>query len=116
MDAAYFPNGQGTAAANPKEVSWCKPPPRHYKLNMDAAYFLNCQGTAAAVIQNDCGQAIAGGVWTLMNILDASTAEALALRYGLTLLKDIGCSPTIVESDNLELMNDCNGTDEIWTP
>jgi hypothetical protein len=51
-----------------------------------------------------------------MNILDASTAEALALRYGLTLLKDIGCSPTIVESDNLELMNDCNGTDEIWTP
>jgi hypothetical protein len=51
-----------------------------------------------------------------MNILDVSIAEALALRHGLSLLEDIGCSPTIVESDNLELMNACNGTDEIWTP
>jgi hypothetical protein len=28
----------------------------------------------------------------------------------------MGCSPAIVESDNLELISACNGSDEIWSP
>jgi hypothetical protein len=59
---------------------------------------------------------MAGGVWPSSNILDISTAEALALKRRLELLENIQCSPTIVESDNLELVNACNGEGDIWTP
>jgi hypothetical protein len=52
----------------------------------------------------------------LANILDASTAEAISLKRGLELLENFQCSPTIVESDNIEVVNACNGEIEIWTP
>jgi hypothetical protein len=52
----------------------------------------------------------------MANILDASTAEAMSLKIGLELLENIQCSPTIVESDNLEVVNACNGDIEMWTP
>jgi hypothetical protein len=49
-------------------------------------------------------------------MLDASTAEALALKRGLELFERIKCSPTIVESDNLALVDACNGEGDIWIP
>jgi hypothetical protein len=39
------------------------------------------------------------------NLFDAATPEALALRHGLELLENVGCTPVIVESGNLELIN-----------
>jgi hypothetical protein len=49
-------------------------------------------------------------------MLDISTAKALALKRGLELFENIMCSPTIVESDNLALVNACNGEGDIWIP
>jgi ribonuclease HI len=49
-------------------------------------------------------------------MLDVSTAEALALKRGLELLERIKCSPTIVESDNMALVDACNGEGDIWIP
>jgi ribonuclease HI len=69
----------------------------------------------AVVIRNDHGEVIAGGAWPKRNLLDAMIAEAEALRHGLHLIESIGCSPVIVESDCLELVESCNGA-ELWSP
>jgi hypothetical protein len=47
------------------------------------------------------------------NILDAPTAEALALLKEVELLDRLGCSSVVVESDPLELIQACNGVIEI---
>ena len=52
----------------------------------------------------------------MANLLDAATAEALALRRGLQLVDDLGCTPVIMESDSLELVEAFNGVTEIWSP
>jgi hypothetical protein len=33
--------------AGPKEATWSKQPPQHYKLNVDAAYFYMEQATSS---------------------------------------------------------------------
>ena len=66
-----------------------------YKLNIDACFFLNGTGARGAVIRNDRGEAIAGSSNSLINIADASSAEAIALQHGLLLAEKIGCSPLI---------------------
>jgi hypothetical protein len=48
--------------------------------------------------------------------MDVSTAEAIFKKRGLELLENIRCSPTIVDSDNLEVVNACNCDIEMWTP
>ena len=49
-------------------------------------------------------------------MLDAATAEAIALQSGLNFIEDMGCAPVIIETDSLELMQDFNGVIEIWSP
>jgi hypothetical protein len=49
----------------------------------------------------------------MLEMLDVTTVEALALIHGLLLLEEIGCSPIVVESDFLELINNCNGKTEV---
>jgi hypothetical protein len=83
---------------------------------VDACYFPSGAGAVAAIIRDDHGKAIFGGAWPISNVIDASTAEALALKYGLDLLEHTGCSPSVVESDNLKLINTCNGVIELWSP
>ena len=76
----------------------------------------NGEDAAAAIIRNDKGEAIAGSARPLGKLLDSTMAEAHALRLGLQLLEEIACSPAIVESDNLELVNACDGKIELWSP
>lgn len=47
---------------------------------------------------------------------NAASAEALALRRGLQLVQQIGCSRIIVESDCLEVIDACNGVSDILAP
>jgi hypothetical protein len=54
------------------------------------------------------GGDIAGGARPFINIPNATTALAMALKYGLQILDTIGCTPVIVESDSLELIKVCN--------
>ena len=67
-------------------------------------------------MRNSYGEALAGGAWPLNNLLNATVAEAMARRLGLQLLDEVGCSPIIIESDCLELINACNGETDIWSP
>ena len=81
---ALTANYQGASSgAEPQEITWSKPLPHTYKLNIDAAYFPNGSGAAGAVLRNNKGEALAGGCWPLSNLLDAGTAEAMALLKGL---------------------------------
>jgi hypothetical protein len=106
--------GHATGKAVPREIVWSKPPSGQYKLNVDAAFFPNGGGAIAAVIRDSKGEAIVGGARPFLNIPDATSAEASALRYGLELLETIGCTPVIVESDSLELVKVCNKEVDLW--
>jgi hypothetical protein len=61
-------------------------------------------GAPAVVICNDHGEVIVKGAWPKLYLLDAKTAEAEALRHGLQLIESTGCSPVIIESDCLGLI------------
>jgi hypothetical protein len=48
--------------------------------------------------------------------LDATTAEAIALLKDFELLESLGCSRMVTESDCLELIEACNGVNEVQSP
>ena len=85
-------------------------------MNIDAAFFPNGDGAAGVILRNDRGESVAGGCWALSNLLDATTAEAMALQKALILIEQNGCSPTIIESDCLELCQAYHGLIEVWSP
>ena len=114
---------------------WQKPPMGHYKLNIDASFFDDGTDAVAAVLRNYRGEVVAGASELIDHIINAPTAEALALRRGLKLLYvnaptaealalrrglkllyEAGCSKVAVESDCLELIDACNGNTEILSP
>ena len=110
-------NYKGAAMGTlPKEVTWSKPKAGTYKLNVDACFFPNGIGASGAVVRNDRCEALAGTGDVLNNLLDAATAEAIALKKGLTLVENLGCLPVIVESDSLELVDAFNGVIELSSP
>ena len=100
----------------PDKVMWVKPPINSYKLNVYAAFFEDVTGAAAAILRNNRGEALAGASWLLHHLLDATTAEAVAIQRGLELVEGLGCHQVIVESDSLEVIQACNGVIEIWSP
>ena len=51
-----------------------------------------------------------------MNVLNANTSEALALKKGLQFVETLGCRPVLVESDSLQLVDAFNRVIEIWSP
>jgi ribonuclease HI len=108
--------GSVSSSSKEKAVRWIKPPARQYKLNVDAAYYSTGLGAVAAIIRNDHGEAIAGGAIPMTNIMDAATAEASAMQFGLQMVENMGCSPVTAESDCLELVNACTGVIELWSP
>lgn len=98
-------NYRGAASrATPREIKWIRPDSGTYKLNVDACFFPNGLGASGAVLRNSKGDALAGAGCSLDHLLDAATAEAVALRKGLLLIENLGCRPVIVETDSLELV------------
>jgi ribonuclease HI len=86
------------------------------KLNVDVAYHANGTGAVGGVMRNHLGEDIAGMTCPMKNILDASTAEALALLKRINMPDQLGCSSIMVESDSLELIQACNGVIVAWSP
>jgi ribonuclease HI len=99
-----------------REVKWSKPPRGHQKLNVDASYHLDGSGSAGIVLRNDKGEAIAGKICLLNDLMSSAQAEAMALLRGLQFLEQIGCSSAYIESDSLELIQACNGDTEVFSP
>ena len=76
------------------------------KLNVDASFDHDqLRGTADAVIRYDKDNFIVGGNCKIQYCVDALTAEALALRFGLLLAQKTGCNRLIVNSDNMEVID-----------
>ena len=95
--------------ASMKRGGWIRPPVGFVKLNVDASFDHDLlKGTAGAVLRNDKGNFIAGGTWKIDHCVDALTAEAWALRFGLSLAQRAGCNRLVINSDNLEVIETMN--------
>lgn len=95
---------------------WTKPRPGFYKLNLDAAFHDDGTGAVGVVLRNCSGEAIAGTAGPIYHVMDATSAEALAMLKGMELLERLGCSGVVVESDCLQLINACTGDTELFDP
>lgn len=85
-----------------------------YKLNIDASYHEDGFGAAGVVLRDHRGEAVAGLLSPLDNLLSAATTEARGLLEGLEFLEEKGCSNVTIESDSLKLIIECcNGTIEV---
>lgn len=60
-----------------------------------STFFYDGTGAIAAIVRDSRGQAVAGVAETFVQVQDADSAEALALRRGLQLVQDIGCSRVV---------------------
>ena len=98
------------------KFTWEKPGQGSYKLNTDASFFENGVGAIAAIIRNYREEAVAGVAEPFTYADSATTAEALALRRGLQLVNQMGCSRVTVESDCLEIISACRGKADILAP
>lgn len=105
-----------SATGVPHEIMWTKPNPGTYKLNLDAAFHDDGTGAVGVVLRNNSGEAIAGAAEPISHVLNAGSAESLAMLKGIELLKRLGCSEVTVESDCLELINACTGVTELFGP
>lgn len=114
LTANYFAASSDKALE--KEIIWKRPAKGCLKLNTDASFFMDGTGAAGVVLRNDRGEAIAGYACPLDHVLNASTAEALALLEGLKFLENLGVTRVITESDSLEIIQACNAVIEVWSP
>jgi ribonuclease HI len=84
---------------------WIKPPEDRVKVNVDASFDVNMgSGASSAIIRDHLGTVISCGHWKINSVEDAATAEACALRHGLLLAGEVGCSNLLVESDCSEVV------------
>ncbi|KAI5005781.1 hypothetical protein ZWY2020_033024 [Hordeum vulgare] len=96
-----------THTARGRTGGWNKPPQGYVKLNVDAGFNHDLlQGSVGAIIRDQKGQFIAATNDRIDICYDPNTAEALAVRFGLNLARTIGCSKIVVNSDNLEILED----------
>ena len=76
------------------------------KLNIDAFFDHDLlRGMIGAVLRYDKGIFIAGGNGKIDYCADVLTAEALALKFDLTLAQRAGCNRLIINSDNMEVID-----------
>ena len=91
-----------SSKASMKKGGWHCPPRGFVKLNVDASFDYDMlKGTMRAVLRDDKGRFIAGGNGKIDYCADVLMAEALALKFGLTLVQRAGCHRLIINSDNL---------------
>jgi ribonuclease HI len=86
-------------------VRWKKPPEDFLCLNVDASYNIErSTGSSGAVIRDARGSFIAAAAKYYEHVFDAHMAEAMALREGLTLAQQVGCSRLLIQSDCAEVV------------
>ena len=98
------------------DVKWSKPAQNLYKVNVDACFMEDGSGATAAVLRNHSGEALTGSTTLFTRVLDATAAEALALKNCMELADQWGCSNVIFESDCLEIIQACKGEVDILSP
>ncbi|KAI4991971.1 hypothetical protein ZWY2020_040357 [Hordeum vulgare] len=96
-------------ASSPKDSmrreGWSYPPRGFVKLNVDASFDHDLlRGTMGAVLRDGKGSFIVGGNRKIDHYADVLMAEAMALKFGLTLAQKVGCNRLIINSDNMEVI------------
>ena len=87
-----------------KEV-WNKPPGGKLLINVDASFRPeNGSGSTGAVIRYSSGSFIAASRSYFEHVVDAPSAEVMAVKDGLLLAQHIGCNGIIIQSDCLEVV------------
>ena len=106
--AANFVNASSPKASI-KRGGWSNPPTGFVKLNVDASFDHDLlRGTIGAVLRDDKGRFIGGGNGKIDWCADVLMAEALALKFGLSLAQRTGCNRIIINSDNMEVIETMN--------
>jgi ribonuclease HI len=97
------------------QVKWTRPMPRYVKVNVDASFHEDSRsGSAGAIIRDYEGKFIAASGTSIPHVSSVSMAEALAMKAGLDLANRLGFNRVIAESDSLETIEACNGSDRWW--
>jgi ribonuclease HI len=87
-----------------KEV-WKKPPEGKLLINVDVSFRPeNGSGSTDAVIRDSSGSFIAASHSYFEHVVDAPSAELMAVKDGLLLARHIGCNRIIIQSDCLEVV------------
>jgi hypothetical protein len=93
-------------------VVWVKPRNNYVKVNTDAAFIESEEsGATEAVIRDSQGVFLAAGASFIPHVPSSSMAEALAVCHGLKLARDLGYTSVQSESDSLEVIQLCTGTE-----
>ncbi|KAJ8765805.1 hypothetical protein K2173_015611 [Erythroxylum novogranatense] len=95
---------QANESPTPSVVSstparWSKPAHDHLKLNVDGALFDNLFVGLGIVVRDSLGSFISAMQVAIPGHFAANTVEVMAIREALSWIKDVGWSPTILESD-----------------
>lgn len=70
------------------------------KINVDASFYDDTlTGATGAIARDEHGEFIAASTWYLPHISDVDSAEIIAIRNGLLLAANVGCSRVFIESD-----------------
>jgi ribonuclease HI len=86
-----------------KREGWLRPLQDYVKINVDASFDADTlKGTTGVVIRDSKGGFIAAANSKIEVALDALSAEAHAIKHGLSLGQSIGCNRIIISSDCLE--------------
>ncbi|KAK1389434.1 hypothetical protein POM88_017612 [Heracleum sosnowskyi] len=86
--------------SNKTKESWHPPPPGVILINCDAAILEGKNGCGLGVAARDFRGRVVRAQATFMNcILSMEAAEVMALRNGMYLAKDLGCSKYYLSSD-----------------
>lgn len=91
---------------------WKKQAEGAVKVNVDASFHAdNFSGACGAVARDDRGNFLAATTCAIPHVSSASSAELSAIRCGLILATNLGCTKLILESDcmtALEAISDPN--------
>jgi hypothetical protein len=94
---------------------WCKPNPRHLKINVDGSFHSDSHARSiGAVVRDYKGEFIAASTVFLPHVLSPTVVEAMAMREGLSLANHMGCTNVIMDSDSSETVDACNGIEAWW--
>ncbi|KAI4985031.1 hypothetical protein ZWY2020_017661 [Hordeum vulgare] len=99
-----FVNASSPKASMRRE-GWSYPPRGFVKLNVDASFDHDLlRGTMGAVHRDGKGSFIPGGNSKIDHCADVLMAEAMTLKFGLTLAQKVGCNYLIINSDNMKVI------------
>lgn len=97
-------------AVRKRNQVWKKPEVGVVKINVDASFLAdNFSGSCGVIARNDQGQFLGATTQLIPHVSTIEEAEMIAIRCGLNLATNLGCTKLVIESDStsaLEAISD----------